>query len=59
MANVMMAFDEIDDPSTLGKEYNEITGHFIFDVKLGENFRRKARLIVDGHKTSAPSAVTY
>ena len=59
MANVMMAFDEINDPSTLGKEYNEITGHLIFDVKLGENFRRKARWVADGHKTSAPSAVTY
>ena len=59
MANVMMAFDEIDDPSKLGKEFNEITGHLIFDVKLGENFRRKARWVADCHKTSAPSAVTY
>ena len=59
MANVMMAFDEIDDPSKLGKEFNEITGHLIFDVKLGENFRRKNRCVADGHKTSAPSAVTY
>ena len=59
MANVMMAFDEIDDPSSLGKEYNEITGHLVFDVKLGENFRRKARFVADGHKTSAPAAVTY
>ena len=59
MANVMTAFDEIDDPSKLGKEFNEITGHLIFDVKLGENFRRKARWVADGHKTSAPSAVTY
>ena len=59
MVNVMMAFDEIDDPSSLGKEYNEITGLFIFDVKLGENFQRKARWVADGHKTSAPSAVTY
>ena len=59
MANVMMAFDEIDDPSTLGKEYNEITGHFIFNVMLRENFRRKAKWVADCHKTSAPSAVTY
>ena len=31
--------------------YQEITTHFIFDIKLGENFRRKARLVADGHKT--------
>jgi len=31
--------------------YQRITGHLIFDVKLGENFRRKARFVADGHKT--------
>jgi len=31
--------------------YQRITGHLIFDVKLGENFRRKARIVADGHKT--------
>ena len=39
--------------------YQEITTHFIFDIKLGENFRRKARLVADGHKTATPSSVTY
>ena len=39
--------------------YQEITMHFIFDVKLGGNFRRKARLVADGHKTDTPSSVTY
>ena len=39
--------------------YQEITTHFIFDIKLGENFRRKARLVADGHKTTTPSSVTY
>ena len=39
--------------------YQEITTHFIFDIKLGENFRRKARLVADGHKTKTPSHVTY
>jgi Reverse transcriptase (RNA-dependent DNA polymerase) len=28
-------------------------------VKLGENFRRKARYCDDGHKTGAPASVTY
>lgn len=39
--------------------YQQITGHMIFDVKLGEGFRRKARYVGDGHKTETPSSVTY
>ena len=39
--------------------YQQINVHFVFDVKLGENFRRKARLVADGHKTKPPSSVTY
>ena len=35
------------------------SGHLVFDVKLGENFRRKARYCADGHKTGAPVSVTY
>ena len=41
------------------KGYQEITGDIIFDVKLGEGFRRKARFVGDGHKTETPSSVTY
>jgi hypothetical protein len=29
----------------------------IFDIKLGENFRRKARFVADGHKTKTPAAM--
>ena len=39
--------------------FQKITTHLIFDIKLGENFRRKARLVADGHKTDTPSSVTY
>ena len=56
---VMIAFEEIEDPSTLGDIYQEITGHVVFDIKLGEGFRQKARYCADGHKTKAPSSVTY
>ena len=31
----------------------------IFDVKLGENFRRKATLVGGGHTTTAPASITY
>ena len=31
----------------------------IFDIKLGENFRRKARLVGGGHTTIEPSSITF
>ena len=39
--------------------FQQITGYIIFDIKLGEGFRRKARFVRDGHKTKPPSSVTY
>ncbi len=58
MKNVRVAFKEYDgDPSTL-VGFTQITGHIVFYVKLGENFRRKARYCADGHKTGAPASVT-
>ena len=52
----MRLFDG-DPKSLIG--YQQITGHIIFDIKLGENFRRKARYVADGHKTDTPSHITY
>ena len=31
----------------------------IFDAKLGENFRRKVRLVGRGHTTTSPASSTY
>ena len=31
----------------------------IFDIKIGENFRRKAWLVAGGHTTEAPATLTY
>jgi hypothetical protein len=59
MKNVRIAFDEHHGDVEKLVGYEEITGHLVFDVKLGENFRRKARFCADGHKTKAPAAVTY
>ena len=39
--------------------YEEISAHLIFDVKLSENFRRKARYVADGHRVESPPSVTY
>ena len=31
----------------------------IFDIKMGKNFRRKARQVAGGRKTEAPVSITY
>ena len=55
----MTALSEYDgDPKEL-IGYQGITGHMVFDIKLGENFRRKARYCANGHKTDTPKAITY
>ena len=60
MKNVRPAFEVWEkDISDLPPGYQKITTHMIFDVKMGENFRRKARLVADGHKTKTPAAMCY
>ena len=39
--------------------FQEKNCHMIFDVKIGENIRRKARLVAGGHTTDAPATLTY
>ena len=39
--------------------HQEIGMHMIFYIKLGENFRGKARMVDGGHTTKTPSSVTY
>ena len=39
--------------------YKKIKCHIVWDVKLGENFQRKARLVTGGHVTELPSLITY
>ena len=54
-----VVFKEYDgDPKNL-IGYQKMTLHMIFDIKMSENFRRKARLVADGHKTNTPSTMTY
>ena len=60
MKNVMVAFEEFDgDEQDLPSGFQFIRCHMIFDVKMGENFRRKARMVAGGHMTSTPSSITY
>jgi hypothetical protein len=58
MKNVRPAFEAWEKPtSELPPGCQRITGRMIFDVKMGENLRRKARFVADGHKTKTPAAM--
>jgi hypothetical protein len=37
--------------------YQQIKYHLIFDIKMGENFRRKARFVAGGHTTDVPDSI--
>ena len=39
--------------------YQEVSCHRIFGVKMGDNFRRKTRMVEGGHKTTTPLSLTY
>ena len=55
--NKRCAFENYEGNTSELVAYKEITGHLILDVKLSENFRRKARFVADRHlvHTWAPS----
>jgi hypothetical protein len=60
MKNVRPAFEKWElTISDLPPGYQKIKCHFIFDVKMGKNFRRKARLVANGNETETPSTLTY
>ena len=40
-------------------DYQEIRCHIIRDIKLGDNFCRKARLVAGGHTADTPSSIKY
>ena len=39
--------------------YQEVKCHMIFYIKMGENFRRKARMVAGEHTTETPAVLTY
>ena len=55
----MVASENCNGKSDEMVVYTPITGHLVFDIKLGESFRRKARLCTDGHNIGAPTTVFY
>ena len=59
MKNVRIAFDTYDGDIDDLVGYHFVKCHMIFDVKMGENFRRKARIVAGGHMTTLPSSLRY
>ena len=51
MKNIRIAFDNYEGDINKLVGYQEITGHIVFDIKLGENFRQNARYCANGHNT--------
>ena len=51
MKNVRSAFEVYDGDLKDLLGHQDIKCHTIFDVKLGENLRRKARLVADWNVT--------
>ena len=58
MKNVWIAFEEFEGDK-IPPGYQEIRCHMILNIKMGENFRRKASMVADGDLTEAPAALTY
>ncbi len=42
---------------TAPKGWHKVSGHLVWDVKM--EFTRKARWVLDGHKTADPTGSTY
>ena len=59
MKNVRPAFEVYEGLEKDLVGYQKIKVHIIFDIKLGENFRRKSRLVAGGHLTDTLSSLTY
>ena len=57
MSNVGIAFEILDEGSQAPIGWSKESGHLIFDVKM--DFTRKARWVLDGHKTADPAGSTY
>ena len=57
MRNVGAAFKILPEGQQAPVHWTKVTGHIIFDVKM--DFTRKARWVLDGHKTPNPVCSTY
>ena len=60
MKNVRPAFEVWEKhKEDLPIRYQEIKCRMIFNIKLGENLRRKARLVGNRHKAATTASIAY
>ena len=57
MRNNGVAFQVLEENKKAPPGWSFVTGHMVFDVKM--DFTRKARWVLDGHKTPDPEGSTY
>ena len=57
MQNVGVAFEILGEGQRAPPGWRKVTGHLVWDVKM--DFTRKARWVLDGHKTADPVISTY
>ena len=57
MYNIVVAFEILEDEKTAPAGYTKVSGHLIWSVKM--DFTRKARWVLDGHKTPDPVGSKY
>ena len=57
MTNVGIAFEVLPEGQKAPNGWHLVTGHLIWDLKM--DFTRKARWVLDGHKTPDPVGSTY
>ena len=57
MYNVGVAFGILEDGSKAPSGWTKVTGHIFWDMKM--DFTRKARWVLDGHKTPDPEGSSY
>jgi hypothetical protein len=57
MTEVGVAFEVLEEGIKAPIGWSKVTGHLVWDVKM--DFTRKARWVLDGHKTPNPIGSTY
>jgi hypothetical protein len=57
MTKVGVAFEVLEEDMKAPVGWSEVTGHLTWDVKM--DFARKARWVLDGHKTPNPIGSAY
>ena len=57
MTEVGVAFEVLEENMRAPIGWSKVTGHLVWDVKM--DFTRKARWVLDGHRTPNPIGSTY